>query len=161
MPPLIQSGMPLLPELLNDPTAVKTTDTSRISTVTLAADPDLTVPVIAGAVYLVNLYAPHTYNAAGDFKIGWTYPSGSTLPNWQARWRTTDGVETSGSFADITSTVAITSASGSLNQPVWAHGLLTIGALAGQFAFAWAQNTSNANATIVRAGAVLRLERIA
>ena len=49
---LIQSGMPLYPELLNSPAAYKTSDTSRASTTTLAADPDLAVSVIAGAVPL-------------------------------------------------------------------------------------------------------------
>ncbi|MFJ8685052.1 hypothetical protein [Micromonospora wenchangensis] len=143
------------------PAGYKTADTSRSSTTTLTADPDLAVAVAAGAVYLMSAYIPHTYNAAGDFKFGWSGPAGASMPNWQADWRTTDGTEVSGAFTDITSTVPITSASGSLNQPVWCHGLLIVGATAGTFAFTWAQNTSNAAASIVRAGAVLRLERVA
>lgn len=148
-------------DFTTSPAGYKTGDTSRVSTTTITADPDLAVSVIAGAVYLVSAFIPHTYNAAGDFKFGWSYPAGASMPNWAADWRTTDGTEVSGVFTDITSTVPITSASGTLNQPVWIHGLLTVGATAGTFAFAWAQNTSNAAATIVRAGAVLRLERIA
>ncbi|MFJ8687200.1 hypothetical protein [Micromonospora wenchangensis] len=161
MPPLIQSGMPLLPELLNSPTAWKTADTSRSSTTTLAADPDLTVPVIAGATYMLSAYIAHTYDAACDFKFSWSGPAGATMTNWQADWRTTDGTEISGAFAAIGSVVPITSGSGTLSQPLWAHGVLIIGGTAGTFALTWAQNTSSANAAIVRAGSTLRLERVA
>lgn len=159
--PLIESGMPLWPELLNAPTAYKTGDTSRASTTTLAADPDLAVPVIANAVYGVSLYVAHTYDPACDFKFSWSGPAGSTMTNWTADWRTTDGVEVSGAFASLGTTVPITSASGSFTQPVWAHGLLVIGGTAGTLALTWAQNTSSVNPAIVRAGSMLRLERVA
>lgn len=159
--PLIQSGQRLTPALLNSPVAWKTADTSRTSTTTLTADPDLSVPVLANAVYLVALYVAHTYDAACDFRFSWSGPSGATMTNWTADWRTVDGNEVSGAFASLTSSVPLTSGSGTLTQPLWAHGLLIVGGTAGTFAFTWAQNTSSANAAIVRAGSVLRLERIA
>ncbi|MEV4846140.1 hypothetical protein AB0K20_23345 [Micromonospora matsumotoense] len=159
--PLIQSGMPLYPELLNSPTAWKTLDTARASTTTLAADPDLALPVIAGAVYVLSAYVAHTYDAACDFKFSWSGPSGATMTNWTADWRTTDGNEISGAFASLGSVVPITSGSGTLSQPLWAHGLLIIGGTAGTLALTWAQNTSSVNPATVRAGSTLRLERVA
>lgn len=148
-------------DLTYNPTAYKTSDTSRTSTTTLTADPDLSVPLLASAVYLVSLYVSHTYDAAADFKFSWSGPSGAVMNNWTAGWRSTDGIETSGSFPTLGTVVPITSAAGTLNQPIWAHGVLIMGANAGNFALTWAQNTSSVNAAIVRAGSVLRLERVA
>lgn len=157
---LFQSGMRLTPSRLNAPTAYKVADTSRSSTTTLTADPDLTVSVLANAVYVVDLYVSHTYDAAADFKFSWSGPAGATMTNWTADWRTTDGAEVSGSFATLGAVVPITSASGSLSQPIWAHGVLVVGSPSGTFAWTWAQNTSSANPATVRAGSLLRLERI-
>lgn len=158
---LIQTGMRLTPAVLNDPTAYKTADTSRTSTTTLAADPNLTVPVIANAVYVMSLAVAHTYDPACDFKFSWTGPSGATMANWTANWRTTDGVEVSGAFATLGTVVPITSASGTFTQPLWAHGILITSTTAGNLAMTWAQNTSAVGAATVKAGSLLRVERIA
>ncbi|MEU5938634.1 hypothetical protein ABZ807_05500 [Micromonospora sp. NPDC047548] len=157
---LIASGTPMFPALLNNPAAWKTADTSRASNTTLAADPHLAVPVLAGAVYAVDLAVAHTYDAGG-FKFSWSGPAGATMANWTAGWRTTSGTEVSGSFPTLTTVQPIVWSAGNINQPIWARGVLIVAATAGTFAFTWAQNTSHANPSIVRAGSVLRLERLA
>lgn len=153
--------MKLTADRLNSPTAYKTSDTSRTSTTTLTADPNLAVSVVANAVYLVNLYVAHTYDAACDMKFSWSGPAGATMTNWMAAWRTVDGTETSGSFASISTSVPLQSASGSFTQPVWAHGLLIVSSTAGTFSFTWAQNTSSVNAATVKSGSILQLDRVA
>ncbi|MEH1059401.1 hypothetical protein V6U89_29860 [Micromonospora sp. CPCC 206171] len=158
---MFSPGMILTPARLNAPTAYKTSDTSRTLTTTLTADPDLSVSVIANAVYVVSLYAPHTYDALCDFKFSWTAPTGSAMTNWTADWRTVDGTEISGAFSTLSTVVPLTSASGTFTQPLWAHGLLVVGGTAGTFGMTWAQNTSHANAATVKTGSLLRLERVA
>lgn len=156
----VQSGMRLTPAALNDPSAYKTSDTSRSSTTTLTADPNLVVSVVANAVYVLSAFIPHTYDPACDFKCTISGPSGASMPFWTAWWRTTDGNNIAGAMPNLGSVLTITSGSGTTVQPLWAQGVLTVGATAGSVAFEWAQNTSSVNAATVKAGALLRLERI-
>src|SRR5262245_1092905 len=62
-------------------TAYKVSNTDRTATTTFADDPDLSLPVVAGAVYQVEMrvyYATPTGAAAPLFKTAWDVPAGSS-----------------------------------------------------------------------------------
>lgn len=61
------------PMIVSKPSA-----TSRASTTTLAADPDLTVQLEANAIYFVEFHIHYAALDATKFKTDWTVPSGSS-----------------------------------------------------------------------------------
>lgn len=169
--PVINAGQRMNAEMLRSmlPEYVrKTSDTDRASTTTLADDPDLTVELEASAVYFVEFILLLGGVAAADIKTAWTTPSGS-----------------SGFKAVIgpASNAATNSAADSATMRVGVHGFATpveysalrdgTGLLfgvqergevtttsAGTLALQWAQVTSNATASRVSDGSLLRVARI-
>src|ERR1044072_1879724 len=69
----------------------KTADTARVNA-TLAADPHLTLPVSANAVYLLHLSATWNAHASGDFRWDFTIPTAATLDMY--RHVANDGLST-------------------------------------------------------------------
>ncbi|MBL3670818.1 right-handed parallel beta-helix repeat-containing protein [Streptomyces sp. M2CJ-2] len=126
--------------------AIKAADTSRVSTVAPAADPHLTLPVAAGATYDVEIAAVWS-TGGGGFRATWAVPAGATMV-----WTDNDGVgvTTPAGVVTFTATTGTT-----------LKGTLVVGATGGTIALSWAQNTSNAAATILRAGCALKLTRLA
>src|SRR5687767_4801287 len=62
------------------PDIVKSGDTSRASTTTLAADPHLTVNVVASATYTLDGFIDYDGAfGAGGLKVDFTLPAGATL----------------------------------------------------------------------------------
>jgi hypothetical protein len=143
----------------------KIADEPRASTVTMASDSALTLPVEANATYQMEAYVVYSQNLAASstsgIKVGWSGPSGSSL-QWSSGG--TDG-PTSLTGQDVTSNSISQTRSLPSNLATFmrgdAIGLLTVGATAGAFAFSWAQVSSSATQTIVRAGSWLRLLRTA
>lgn len=125
--------------------AIKTTDTPATSTTTPAADPHLSLPVAAGSVYDVELVAAWT-TGGGGFRATWAAPTGAVMV-----WTDNDGV----GAASPTSVVTFTSTNGTCFKGTLAT------TTAGTLTFSWAQNTANANSTVLRAGCSLRTTRIA
>jgi hypothetical protein len=126
--------------------AIKPTDTNRASTTTLTADPHLTVDVVPDAVYDVECIGVWT-GAAGGFKASWSVPTGSTMV-----WTDNDGV----GVTTPTGTVSFTGTTGTSFK-----GTLSTSETAGAITLLWAQASSNASATSLRAGCALKLTRIA
>lgn len=140
-------------------------DTTRNNTATLAADPALTVPVVAGAIYEVRGMVTYSASTAADLQIGWNYPSGSTM-----EW-TPDGLSigTTGLTGQMNRTrLAIngvgqvggagpTAGSRAIATP---RGLLTAGA-DGNLTLTWAQAVAEASDATVYAGSYLTVQRIA
>lgn len=146
--------------------ARKAADTSRSSTTTHADDPDLTVTVAASAVYLVNcgLYYHSTSQTAGDFKAQFVAPSGAAL---QASVNTY-AAASSANTDDLTGCVTLTTsmscgvvATADPYNPCQVLGLLVTGGSAGAFKVQWAQNVSNATATVLKANSYLYVQRLA
>ena len=138
-------------------TITKPSDTSRSTTTSLAADPHLAFTATSGAVYeweAVVVYVAAT--ATPDLKITF------------AEDGTTRGIfhEYGLSSADFGQTVAIgesTSFSTTAGTASTNRGLIMKGAYVGgggTAAIYWAQNTSDSNATTVKAGSVLRYRLI-
>jgi hypothetical protein len=126
--------------------AIKPTDTERASTTTLTADPHLTLDVVADAVYAVDCIGVWT-GASGGFKASWSVPDSAGMV-----WTDNDGV----GVTTPSGTVSFTGTTGTSFR-----GTLSTGETAGAITLLWAQASSNASATSLRAGCALTLTRIA
>lgn len=140
----------------------KAADTSRTSTTTLADDLHLAgMALEANATYSLQGWIEYVGAAigTGDLKMGFTTPAGCTM-NWNS-----GGVVTTGANSyDATAPAAATSrtvGSGGAVEMVARLGGRIITTTAGILTLQWAQGTSSATATTIRAGSWLRLERIA
>lgn len=148
--------------LVNILFAVKPGDTGRASTTTLADDPDLTVAVPANATYHATVILRHNSQPAGDFKYTFTGPAGASFDHMG------DNIEVSGSNftfdQSYTTSLGTTFTSGGIagvDCPIRCEGLLITSGTAGNFTLQWAQNTSNAGASTLRARSFMSLRRLA
>lgn len=159
--------------------ARKTSDTSRSSTATPAADPHLTFDLEANAVYVMDGWLKYDGPTAGDLNVDWTGPSG-ILGEWTAvgvgnavigssaapalqtdtqdvrgymvRMETTD-IQSARSFGCL--------GTGGTQITLVIHGCIRNGSNAGTYSMDWSQGTSNGTATTLYTDSWLRLQRIA
>lgn len=117
----------------------------RNTTVTPAADPDLTVTLEANATYVVESVAVWA-NGGGGFRCAWSAPAGASMT-----WTDNDGV---GAVAPGTN-VTFASGTGTTFQ-----GRVKTAGTAGALTFLWAQNTSNGADTSLREGSYLLVRRV-
>lgn len=134
----------------------KTSLESRTSTIAMAADSELVVPVRAGFTYAIDAVINYTAISDGvDLRYGWSIPGGGSTIWWN----------------NHSLDVAVTSQSGSLNTAfnstptgggariagavaagitaMYLRGILTAN-VDGNLSFIWAQGVSSANAVTVR-----------
>lgn len=148
--------------------AYKLVTESVTSSTVLQNDNDLFVPVAANSTYLMELLLLHDSdnNAAADIDISWTGPTGATM-NWGVHGA---NINETGSSGTITATnmqtrlineEATFGGGDSTGTTAFASGLLITSGTAGTLQLQWAQNTSNAVATNVRAGSWLKLTQAA
>lgn len=149
---------------------IKNSNTARASTITPTADPDLTIPVLVGEVCLCEFYVrynPPAITTPPLLITQWTLPAGTTVSrqvggpgsaaseanadNQASRW----GVHGSTSSVTYGSRVAT-------GNSLWVYewSIVTVGAVAGNVALAWAQSVSSASAVTVAAGSFARHTRI-
>ena len=151
----VTSGAPAwetLPTIPTIKTVRKSADQSVTSSTTLVNDTHLKFAVAANETYIFQLWL-FVYAADGtpDIKVTCTGPSGSTVL-WSssqvifnaAGSTTLTSVNTSGVSADL-----FVDAN---NRAIQLYGTIANGATAGDLQFQWAQNTSSANSTTVKAG---------
>jgi hypothetical protein len=153
----------------------RTTNATKTSNTTLATDTQLTFTVDAGGVYVVEGLLLHS--GPGDFKMGWTFPSG-TDGTWHGLGNgvtVISGTSGGGTQQDTSSTwgYSVRTESTDLASPRTYGGISTnpygvqvkatvrVGGTAGTFALQWAQGTSDATATTLYLDSYLILERIA
>lgn len=141
--------------------AMKAGDTSY-STTTLTNDPELFVPLLANATYLLQAFLVYEGGTSGgsDLKAGWVVPSGASLRYTNIGTNASGG--STGSFAGTQSSgtfTAQTSGAGTL-RVVTIPGSVIMGATAGNVQMQFCQNTSNATATIVHAQSYLGFQRV-
>ncbi len=144
----------------------KTGDTARPSTTTYADDPHLTVTVAASAVYLVNvgLYYTSTSQTAGDFKAQFVAPSGAALQASVNTFAAASTVTTDDLSGCVTLTTGMSCgvvATADPYNPCQVSGLLVTGGSSGAFKVQWAQNSSSATATTLKANSYMALQRLA
>lgn len=148
------AALALIPSRVN-----KLLDTTVTATTTLAADPELQVPLAANALVTIKGKIYYTTTDAADFKWRHTGPAAPTRVVVNRRAVAPGDTAESGIATDTafsSGDIAVTSgASGT--------GIITIdasiknGANAGAFGISWAQNTSDAGDTVVQAGSYLEV----
>lgn len=154
----------VLREMIPDEVVKSTTETVTSST-TFQNDDELFLPGVANAQYHFTLLLLHSAGTTGKFKMQFAAPTGATV-SW--------GVHS----AHINMTSSTTVADMSLPSRVLAdaqqmgggnltgttafiEGVFTTSSTAGNLTLQWAQNVSDAAATQVRAGSVLKMKRVA
>lgn len=166
--PQIPAGRRITDELLEsmiyDEVAKSTTESVTSST-TYQDDNELFLPAVANATYRFDLLLLHSSGTTGRFKMQFTAPAGATV-SWGVI-----GVEVSITSSTNVANVIMPSrlvsdilglGGGNLTgTTAMIQGVLTTSSTAGNLMLQWAQNTSDAAATQVRAGSTLRMKRIA
>jgi len=144
--------------------AVKTADTTVNNTAVLAADPHLSVPVAANAVYEVTAFLQYATSQTADIQAGWTGPAGATM-SWTANalslGATSSTFQILRAWATLSSAAnfgGIATGSAVIAQPI---GRLTTAGTAGTLDLRWAQGTAEASDTVLYAGSWLKVSRIA
>lgn len=138
---------------------VKAADETRTATTTLADDAELVMPFRAYDVVefeaLLFVSSPPT----ADFKIGVTFPSGTT-----GQWGIETGLDSAatgivGSMKNfvVAALTDSTTLGGTGNrQLISVRGVVTLSATDGPIRLQWAQGTSDGGNTIVRANSILK-----
>lgn len=143
--------------------AVKAGDTSRLSTATLTADPDLSVTLLTGQYSYELFMLFDSVAAAAGFKFqanGTAADSRSTSP------AVGDGLVNATAYGPkLESFVGATIAYATIGTTTDSNGVLYKGSLLvttpGTFGISWAQNTSTASNTTLRAGSYLTCNLLA
>lgn len=152
---------------------IKAADESLSSNTTLQNDDELFLSVAASAKYVVDLqiFAITAANdVTEDIKLGFTFPSGSTLHFSGTGPNNADlsGAASSNSNGEWIARMSATS--GTTTIPYGMSGvelglslraILITSTTAGTLQLQWAQNSSTANALTVSAGSMMRARRVA
>jgi hypothetical protein len=152
--------------MININCAFKPNFTDRSSTTTLTPDPDLSIPVVANAVYVMqsSLLVHSTDPAAGDFKMQFTAPAGSVLLGTAVGFTSTATLNTNVVAAGFTlntvPTFGIGVATAEPWNPVHLQGLLNVGGSSGNFVLTWSQVTSSATITRLQTNSFVSLRRV-
>lgn len=163
--PTILAGQKVTASLLTSMemvTVVKAANQAVTSSTTLVNDNELFLSVAASAVYQLDGWIPYDGAfSAGDFKTDWSVPTGATML-WSPNGPSTGGsaLYTSNTVAAGTTVSIGTYGTGGAYTSASVRGRLVTSTTAGTLQFKWAQNSSNATATTVYAGAWIRLLRV-
>ncbi|HXN95985.1 MAG TPA: hypothetical protein VN879_15885 [Candidatus Acidoferrales bacterium] len=136
---------------------VKNTVTSIAANITVANDPDLTVTLPAGGTYVIKgMLNDGSGTSAGGLKGQINYSGTISTGSWGM-----NGVGTAVtpvSLTNINTTATLQTAQTAVGfMPIEATLLCTTG---GTLSFQWAQNASNATASVLGIGSYLRITRI-
>lgn len=145
--------------------ADKTSDENVTSSTTLQDDDQLFLPVAANARYILDAFVIYTGagDPAGGLKMGWTGPSGSTM-----KW-TNFGTSQNVAPVLVNYNVVVENlaggrgvgTNGGTEMSCQPRGRLSTGGSSGTLRFQFAQGTSNATGTVVKAGSFVRLVKVA
>lgn len=146
---------------------VKQAHTDRASTTALTADPELSAPLAANAVYQVEFDLLAGAIALADIQTRWSVPAAAsglkslTGPGSTAANSNADNITTRMGVHAFSLAIAYNGVRDSQTNlfRIYEYGIVTTTS-AGSIALEWAQNTSQTTATRVAAGSVLRVRRI-
>ncbi|MEU7431094.1 hypothetical protein AB0B07_09585 [Streptomyces sioyaensis] len=148
--------------------ARKSADTSRASTITLSADPHLTVPVATFSTYTVDAYLIYSGGTLGDINVALAGPTSSD-GSWSAVGYgrsvpanvNTDGYTIRMNPNSIASVQPRSYGADTADETLHMRGTLRTAGTAGSLAVQWSQAASDATATIMRTDSWLRVQRVA
>jgi hypothetical protein len=139
----------------------KRADQTRTATTTFASDDTMTFSAVASATYRVKIGIHYTTPAAADIKFQITGPASPTYINL-CKKSVAGGATAFGTIAIDTAFSTSTSVTGTGTDGYFEYeGVIQNGVNAGTIAVQWAQDTSDAGNTIVRAGSFIDYMRIA
>ena len=139
--------------------AWKASDTSRASTTTLTADPDLVIAVPASGTYFFNGYLNYEGGTGGSSDLNIEFSSVGTL-RYHMPYEGAGGSANVGNTNSGGTQVAMRSqGAGVLCGAQIAGSIITPSS--GSITLLWAQNTSSATATIMHAGSWIAIRRVA
>lgn len=131
----------------------KSADESVTSSATLQNDDELLLAIAANETRIFDLHVAYVGGTTGDFRFGFTFPSGCNLYLSATSYDTTTTQQSSVSSGASGTASALGATTAVLFH---ARGVVMNGATAGNFQFQWAQSVSNGTATTVKAGSTLR-----
>lgn len=134
---------------------VKGDDESVSSSTAMHNDSALVIPLQANSAYLIICFFNYTATGTANFKYKFTVPSGITGYQQAARLGLGGGFAGGAFSSQWTDTVAAGGQGTSTVMNVFAFGGITTGPTAGNLQLQWAQNTSDASQTTVKAASVL------
>lgn len=163
------AGQTVTAALLGDmitTTAWKSGDTNRTSTTTAADDPDLQIPLVAGASYIIDgacYFNGGSVAATTDLNFGLAAGGTPPVSRWGGVFPSTT-VTTDGDIVRVASP-AINSILGyglvnSLSMMLLVNGFITA-AVTGNLTVQWAQRNTSTTALTCLAGSWLRVQRVA
>jgi hypothetical protein len=146
-------------------TRIRTVDLSRANTTTPVADTVFDYWLEANSTYYVELLASTFGSATGDFKTVWSIPAGASGIRWALGMATggTDSYTTTMLTAVFAPTTNIIMGTQSTSIATGSQETLVIftGATAGTMQFLWSQGSTNATATTLRAGSIMKIRKVA
>jgi hypothetical protein len=153
----------VLRAMIPDQVTKSVTETITSST-TLQDDDELFLSVVANATYEVEMWLLHSSGTTGDIKIGFTGPTSATFA-WGVHGVATSSVSTVAATEVNMQirTLAESTPLGGQNltgTAAYVRGTLVTSSTAGTIQFQFAQNVSDAAATQVRNGSILKIKRI-
>lgn len=154
----------VLREMIPDEVVKSTTETVTSST-TFQNDDELFLAGVANAQYHFTLLLLYSAGTTEKFKMQFTAPAGATV-NWGVH-NAQVNVTSSGTVPDMSIQSRVLADSqqmggGNLTgNTAFIEGVFTTSSTAGNLTLQWAQITSGAPATQVRAGSVLKMKRVA
>lgn len=138
---------------------VKQNDESLVSSITLQDDNEFQFPVILNASYFFELILAYTGNGVNDIKHAFALAAGTFLRGWRSHngLGPSTAIAQTGIVADMTTVIN----NATVNEAAIVHVI-------GHFVtdtsttikLQWAQQTSDAGATIVKAGSILHYRRV-
>lgn len=150
----LNAGLPI--------TIIKPADEPLTSNITLQNDNDLVISVAASTSWILDCWLDYeggTINTS-DLKWQWSVPSLATM-RYDARYQQPGGTVIS-QLSNTGSAIIAAATNGAGNlRSARMTGTIIVGANAGPVQLTWAQNTTNATATIVHAQSYLKLLRTA
>jgi hypothetical protein len=143
-------------------------DVSKTSSTTLSDATGLAVPLAASATYAIDAYISYVTGATADVKVAFSAPTGST-GHWALMPLAASATGSSGSldatrqsgFGDTVTQTAGGSDVYTLGMACQPHAYVVTSGASGLLQVRFAQATSSASPTLVKAGSWIRALRLA
>lgn len=143
---------------------IKSADETVTSSTVLQADNDFVMAVSANTDYYFESLIIYGADPAADIKCDWDGPAGATL-DWCSDGITQSATATLDQVSRTAQSISGTPSHGGITNNttllVCMHkGLLRVAGTAGNLTLTWAQNTSNAAGSTIKADSLLLLTRV-
>ncbi len=140
----------------------KVADETVNNSATLQNDNEFSWTLAASTTYRLTGQLLVSSNATADFKMGWTYPTSTTISYSVLGYNTSDSFQNT--HVDQTTVPGFNGGGhGAINSldTIGFDGLIVTSTTSGTLQLQWAQNTANASNTIVKANSFISLLKVA